>query len=466
MDQDAEIPVPMRISPTDYVIDPQAFTRGEALFEGHRWRAGKEEVIEWAEEDEETWYLDVLRSLVTSDAAASESANSDEKTERDEITLYTIWAPHTKHEDAEENKHHGTLYTLGVTGGDGGHVVDFVRPPRPFFGPKDGPYSVCAVYYVPDDPFGLSPFTAIEGQRKDLNVLARAVNDRAIRAKRVVLVDENDPTLADKIATAKDDLVIPVRGFDRNRVLEIAMGGVEAGDYQVLEYLRHRLERMVGLTDAQRGSPRGSTTATEAAIADEASDRRTDYIKLQFHRHVKRISEKAAWYIDQAEDVVIPLPETARDELQRLGVEVPDGAPLHSRSVKNLPGVEDLPFEDLELEIEPMSMVRMSEGLKRQQVTEVFGLIAQITQLAPMAPFVKWDRLVGMVGESFNMPGLGDLIDMDGIDEAAQQIQAREQMEMEQRAQGPQQQSKPQQPRTGLPGNQTGARLAGAARSR
>jgi hypothetical protein len=67
----------------------------------------------------------------------------------------------------------------------------------------------------------------------------------------------------------------------------------------------------------------------------------------------------------------------------------------------------------LEISIEPMSMERVTEGSSQQRAMRMFEFIGQAVQMMPMAPGVNWKELISTIGNAFNMPRLGELIDVD-----------------------------------------------------
>lgn len=402
-----------RVSQRRFVRDHMALSLEECRYLGHQWVSDKEDLLALAEEKEdEGWLPEIIDGLPTGlgNEHLARGWSIDAGPDRKEVLVYELWVPEHQGAGKKNDGFHGTIYTIAVaSGGDESEVIDFVREPRDFYGPRWGPYAVADVWKVPDDPYGLSPLVATEGQARDLNRHARASSDMAARYKRLILVDNTDGDLVEKIQSGENDLVIPISGIEKNKVIQIELGGITAHELSYLQLARDRLDRNSGLSEAKRGNASQGATATAEAIADEALDIRTDFMKAKFHRAIQQTLKTVTWYIAMNDQVRIALHP---DEGQVLGVGVPDQGPIMYQGGDLLP-TRGGGFDDLEVSIEPMSMERVTEGTSQQRAMRAFEFISQVVQLMPMAPGVNWKELIATVGNAFNLPRLGELIDVD-----------------------------------------------------
>ena len=418
--------------PQGYRLSQKMFFRdylgkhdSECRYFGHKWRRDKEDLIKRAKElPHEGWNLDALRETVTDNDTNRDRANEEPligANPRGEITARDIWVPEYELPDSpgRDKGFNGTIFTISAQtlprqrteefGGRNNKNLApdrsaFIRKPRPYYGPRTGPYYTFGIYTVPDHSYPLSPLIAVQSQQDDLNqhVIAASHNDN--QYKRLVFVDNTDPKLVQRVKDSEDSFVIPVSGMEANKVIQVELGGSTPQQWEMIRQKRERLDRNSGIFDAQRGLVAGAGTATEVAVADEASASRLGFIKHQFQDSTQRFLEGVAWYMFHDDRVDFPLgPEAA----EALGLPEPwfKGGIIEPGSGAT--------FDDLELEIEPYSMDRTSEGLQQKRTMEVTQLLMNIGQMAPMTPFLDWKTVLEWVGDSHNFPELPDVLDME-----------------------------------------------------
>lgn len=488
--------VKTRLSPRHYFRDPGALTAAEARYHGHSYIVDRQDLIDRAESEgkEAGWIIENVESTV-------ENAGVDEYRkahparatipDRKEVVVYEVWMRDYEDKDhpGGASGHHGTILTLGVSGGDAdgnGREARFLRDPIPYYGPASGPYNVCEIHDVPDDPYGLSPLVAVQGQTRDLNRHARGSSRAAAAYKRLILCDTTDPDFVDKVQLGEHDLVLPIEKVEKDRVLPVEIGGITQQNLAYLELARDRLDRNSGMTDAQRGLASGGTTATESAIADQNADIGVDFLRKRFHAFVREDLEKVLWYMWRDDDFALILGPDAGPELGIIQLEDLEQAVVtgHVTPEQAIAAAEEgrvmgpgdtlrfnvdansVAFETLSLEIEPMSMERTTAGMAQQRALQMFQLVSQVGQLVPVMPWVRWEELLDKLGDALNVPDLGDLIDVDLAAQAAGAMaspmpQATGSSPVGSQPAAPQPVTpQPQRQSTGLPGNQTGGALA------
>lgn len=411
-------PKAYRISPRHFFLDAKSLHFSKARFYGHDSIRDKDDLLSIAKANpDQGWNADVIEDLVAGAGTDEFYGRRDdgaerETPERNELIVREIFVPEHELEESKGHKKgfHGTIFTIGVgQSREGEERSEFIRKPRPFYGPKEGPYVLIGTYTVPDRPYPLSTIAAVESQTEDLNRHVTAMNLNADRYKRQVLVDAGRPDEAQKIAEGTDSMVIPVSNLDATKVKEIEIGGITTQHLAMVADKRDRLDRVAGMHDAQRGVVTGKGTATEVQEASESSDTRASYIMRRYQDGVASILNKVAWYLYYDDRVIFPLGSEAQQKLGMTGVEPWYYGGLHDPR-------SGATFEDIELEIEPHSMMRANEGLILKRTLEGLGFIMQAAPMMPQtAMYMDWPGIIADLGDALNMPQLGERINVQGL---------------------------------------------------
>tara|TARA_R100000458_G_scaffold52515_1_gene54074 strand:+ start:1155 stop:2999 length:1845 start_codon:yes stop_codon:yes gene_type:complete len=400
-------PVITRVPQKRFFVDPLATNLHEARFMGHKWVRDKEDLLAEARENPDAgWNSQALEQLAEG-TGTDELYDRPDAPDRGEIVAYEIWVPEI--EDAEtmgpDAGFHGTIYTLatGASQSEDERDTMMIREPRAYYGPRWGPYVFFGMYPVPDSIYPLSPITAVEGQVEDLNRHVSAAAHSAENYKKLVFTDASDPRLQQKLKES-DDYVIPVQGLDKQKMVQAEIGGMTPTQMSYIEAARDRLDRNSGIQEAQRGNVEGHGTATEVQIAEQAATIRLAFQKQQFQDAVERALRTVAWYLYYDDRIVFPLGQDAANELGMTDPWLVGGSHEEDSGAT---------FDDLELEIEPYSMERTTEGQQQRRAMEVLELITNISPMIPQAPYINWAELFTMLGDAMNVPKLEQLIDVD-----------------------------------------------------
>lgn len=380
-----------RVPAANVIIDSQCDTYHSARLLGHQFQRDLTDL-----QGDERYDQAVVEKLTADDQQAvgktpGEQAIRDpqaaaNKGLRGRVTLYELYFP--------ETRQIGTL-TLNSTGGG-----QWIRPLSPYKGPKQGPYVFFGVYLVPDQVYPLSPIAAMAEQDQELNAHAAAAAKEAGTAKNLVLVSADQPEIADQIANAPMNSVVKIKGLNSQNVLPVALGGTTQQRLEYLNLLLQRTDRNSGQSEAARGRAQG-VTATEASIADDAEDVRSEFIHRKYRDGVKDALGRVGFYFFHDPAVVAPVNFTD----PTTGMES-EGVFLGGVQ----PGQEDTDWSQFFLDIEPMSMRRVDP--QQQQATA--GMVLQIsTTIAPLViqfPYVNWPDILDMLGEAYNIPDLARII--------------------------------------------------------
>lgn len=398
-----------RISPDRFFMDPAATNVEDVRYMGHCWVIDRDDLLAQAER-EDGWDSEIINRVADNsgvDEVREGYSGKREIPDRQELVVYEVFVPEVNDEDIEEiddalgaQVFSGTIYTMIKGQSADGKKSDagFARKPRPYYGPRTGPYTVFGVYTVPDDPYPLSPIMALVPQMDDVNHHLRSMRYSASAYKRLIAVDSRNAKLAQDIRDKDDLYVVLADGIDPTQVVPIEIGGITPQQVQYSAMAQDRLDRVSGIHDAMRGNITGQPTATEVSVAESASGMRMAHLKRQFQECVNESMRNVAWFLFHDRKVMFPLGED--------GVPIV-GEPEPMFSASAMVGV----FDDLDLDIEAMSMERVSDIVLQKRSMEMLQLIGTLSQQVLAAPHVKWREVMSMVGDAMNIPNLGDLID-------------------------------------------------------
>ena len=417
-------PVVERISQKQFLIDPGCTRISDALFLGHEVRRARREMLDLANaEPDMGWDVKALKEAVAADPV---KVRRDAKytPERDEIVFYEVWVPGLELPESPgaAQGFHGTIVTLcsAVTAEGAEPMGKFLRKPRPYYGPRTGPYAMFGVYKVPDSPIPLSPLTAVEVQMSELNRHVRAASNAMLKHKRIVGV--NDPRTAQLVKDTGHDYVAVVPFEDgRAQVQEFELGGQTEQQAIWIRTCRERADRALGMDEALRGAVSGAGTATEHTIASEAAQARISYIKQAFSDSVTAVLEKVAFYMYHDDRIVFPLGEEVIRELAMS----PQAQPYFQGGGHGADS--GYQFEDLELEIEPYSMERASEGMAQKRALETHQLLINSLQAMQMYPDYPWQDHFQKIGNAMNAPDLPELVRPELLQRFAMDLQRMQQ---------------------------------------
>lgn len=421
------LPRVYRIAPERFFIDPAATSVEDARFMGHCYAVDKSDLIAKAESDE-SWDLEAIMDIPAgTDLDEIRDDNGRDVEDRKEFAVYEVWVPEADQAIAEAIDQvfgpgmvNGTIYTFVKGRSKSSKYDGYIRKPVPYFGPRQGPYTVFGVYTVPDDPYPLSPLMAVQSQISDLNEHLASVRSSAAAYKRLIMVDARNHKLAQDLKDRPHDYILLSDNLERERIVNLEVGGITQQQVQYSQIAQDRLDRVSGIHDAMRGNITGSATATEVAVAESSATMRMAHLKRQFQESVDDLGRSVCWYMWHDDRVAIPL---GREGVQMFI----EANPVFTGGVRS-PG-----WEDLEVSVDSYSMERVSEALVQKRAMELLQITTSVAQGMVAMPFVKWREILSVVGDALNVPHLADLIDQNAI---AQMQQAQAAAQMPQAPQG------------------------------
>lgn len=406
------LPKVYRINPEHFFVDPASMDLMNCKYMGHKYVSSKADLLAIAEKDK-TYNKETIEKIAEGSGVsdARQGYQSSYAGYRDEIAVYEVWIPSSK--PSKNGKFHGKIYTFAMNSeayGSEATDKDYgqIREPVDYYGPRTGPYSIFGFYTVPNNPYPLSPLVASNPIIRDLNNHYRAITYGAGAYKRLVLVDSKNRQLPQQIKDSPDLFVVPVDSLDGDRVVPLEIGGITQQQLAYVNDLQQRIDKLSGMSEVHRGNISGDATATEVSVAESASGMRMAHMQRQFRSALERIMKSVAWYLFHDDRVQLPLGQEGIDLLAEVDPVFKGGSGAGN-------------YEDLDLEIDPYSVEKTNQASQQRRATEVIGLIGNLSPLIPQAPYVDWPKLIDYLGQSLNMPELGNIIDMQGAAQAGQE---------------------------------------------
>jgi hypothetical protein len=425
-------PTVARLDQRCFGFDSEARSFEEARYVFHKVAEEKKALLERAEADaklpkdeREGWDVEVIKSMTeTQDYGIDE-------TRRDNVTLkvcyYEVWVPgiHIDEDKKPEDGYHGALFTIACDSSGKGMSP---RKPRDFWGPRWGPYTLYGIYTVPNRPWPLAPVQAAWRQIDDSNRHSEVIDRSAANYKRMIIVDESDRRFAKKVKDGKHDYVYTKSNPTRDTVQQLEIGGVTEEMLLVKQIMKERADRMLGMSDAEKGMITGSATATENAIASASSNVRTSWQTKKFWDACERNLQTVAWYLT-TEDTVMQLGDDAKEDFGPdtlyVGKITKEAWPRQRRVLQRMMPGADLPttppedwladngkgVDDYEVSIEVGSMARKDEMAEAAEADSFLTTILSVGQAMVAMPHVKWSELMEEYGHRRGYPELPSYFD-------------------------------------------------------
>lgn len=412
-------PTTFALSLEDFVWDPYAKRYSQARYQAHRIVRDRASALKEAREfPERGWNQTELLSLDGGLVDRHDKRREELRLTRDDVEFWEVWIPEeTLDEATDENGrkfkptaeegYNGTIYTVSEGAGD------FVRRPRPFWGPQDGPYNLSGHLFVPGELIPLSPIGATQVQAERLNAFLDATLEAIQGYARGWAIKGDDNTAKEVFKNFEDLGVFSLEGMGdddiREMVQQVEKGGITQQHLLIIDFLRLALEQASGMTEAQRGQVSGDATATEASIAQQASGQRMSYMTEKFiHSAIKPIAKKEAWYLAMHPSSRTPLGDQAEGLFLDPVTMQPIEQPVFVGGLDSAPMVDEL-----DIEVEPISMRFTTELLEAERAAQWDAWVLNTAQIRPMTPWVDWRGMDMKKAEQLRDPSLAKLIDND-----------------------------------------------------
>lgn len=408
-------PTTKRLPLDEYAWDPIAKQHAEARWQGHKITRDKEDIIAEASQNPAAgWNLSALDKLIEARERDKRRAMMSTDIDRNEVSYWEIWvgeitldeatdAEGTPFQPTSEEGFHGTIFTVGEG------VDEFIREPRPFFGPRDGAYTFNGYLYVPNESVPLSPLVATAAQAEIYNAVMESAIESIKGYKRGVAVGSDSGNLDEIIADFRDMGIFKVEAIEKlaDMMKEVEVLGLTPQHMAQLEMLRTLLERQSGISEAMQGTTSGAT-ATEASIASMSVGKRMGYMTEKFiNGVVKPMAKKEAWYC-----AMDPRSRTELGELaEGLFFDPNTGQPIEMPVLVG--GTEHLDLlESHDIEIQPISMRYTTEMLEAERAASWEAFLLSTAPMIPQIPYIDWALVYSRKAEQLGDPSLARTIDV------------------------------------------------------
>jgi len=451
-------PISRRVPPHRFIIDYRCEEFQQARFMGHVWKRDHKDLLK-----RKGFNHDAIKKIawdVGLEKIGTPTNDYKNGPSRKEIVGYEIWVPeHTLPEARGRMGVHGTIFTMGV--GVNGRDVSrpqWIKKPRPYYGPSNGPYTMFGTYHVPGSVYPLSPLAATYQQVKELNAHSVAASRSAAAYKSFIGYNPANPNAGLAAKHARNGEVVPIENMSED-IRELQVGGVKPEMYDYLGKLHERRDRVTGLSDAARGNVTGVGTATEVADASAQRDSRLSLVKKQFNSQTSEVLDIAGHFIFNSEFVrfkmssaaalkINPRPKSLPQpsEADKIAAQIENGEiddpfnlgllPFGKRvdvireqlewnpevtfptdepgdQLESMAQMTGMAYEDLQLQLDPASMERVDQALLQKQASDQATLVSQMAPVMLQTPHIEWEMLFDTWGLSLNNRNFADLIKGD-----------------------------------------------------
>lgn len=394
-----------RVPPKRLIYDARALEWEETLMRGDEQVVSKSALQRYVKRmpPSEGWLPEVIDGLAV--GAGMERILSQKELQsgnRDDLVVRMIWFPDEQLDEdmGPEQGFFGTVRWYAESERNQGrkHCGNLVeiRKPQPWFGPRTGPYGMQGQHYVPDQVEPLSMLIALRHVAKSFGVRSKTMEDAMSQYRRFAVAGgaAGRRDIVRNIKNAKHNSVLGIPGFDGKNIKEVTTGGIDAAMSAAYQFDAERVERIMGLSNAQRGQTKAGVTATAEIQAAGGANARAAGTRDNFYDMVREIGYGIAWMMDANENFYMTLPPAIAEQT---GVSI--GAIRGGRK-------DGESFDDYELNVEPLSMKYRSEEEKQavaQMELELFS------KLAPLVPQTIWwdsEQTLRQIGEAYGIVDL------------------------------------------------------------
>jgi hypothetical protein len=406
------IPVVRRVPQHRFNQDPLCLKESQARWKSQLVVRDQGDLLSEAERfPDRGWNKAAIKQMTTGTELRKARPNREgvRSVDRKEVCFYEVWIPEEELDESlgPQFGMHGTIRTIACGRADDEFAE--IRKPRPYYGPAEGPFVLFGTHVVPDEPWPLSAMYPVQTQVRDLNNHGVSIREAAARHKKIGLGDAMNPADSERIKNAKNGDFLLVNGLDKQKVVELSVGGIDEAMLVYRNFARDLLDKASAMSDALRGNVTGDATAYENAVAQGASDVRAAFVKRQYQAGMRAVGRRGGWYLFHDERSRIPLEngdvfqggsgKDAADAIRKQypGIEIPD----------DFVPVPRVPFDHLDIDLEPTAMERQDQATMQRNELQLFQIVAQTIPLMAQFPdATNWRARFERLGRAFNDPGL------------------------------------------------------------
>jgi hypothetical protein len=392
-----------RVDLDDFVYDTHARDWSEVGFIGHRFRAPLSVIRD------SKIYGKARKKLEPSiDAMYNKEGDerismlgrtyySEQEEFEDMVDLWEVYLPR-----------HRVVLTLADDYNEGPSNLGLDEPLRQvgWVGPDCGPYHILGLGTVPGNIMPKAPLQDLFDLHMAVNNVMRKLIRTSQRLKQVLLVRNSSSNDAERINAANDGESVLVDSPEG--IKEAVFSTQTLQNLQlVLEAMRGLFNWLAGNLDMLGGLSAESRTATQDKMLNENASRTLSDMQKRSTDFVSNVLESLCWFWHH--DPV----RTMKSKYTVPGLDVGIGRQVSPQVRKQVP------FEDMEIRVDPYSMQHSTPQSRMQMLTQVMQGI-----LIPMMPILQQQGInidinsyLAKVAQYQDMP---DLLDVTTIQEPPQ----------------------------------------------
>jgi len=406
---DADSPFISRITPYNYLIDPEANTQRDARWEGEM------RFLDWEKDimsnPDDYINLDKAKELVSEYITNTEINNYNEEMTGDTNKAFgliqsgspTITANTVKRLKIYEiyDKIERKIIWLA----DGKVEIKVMDYPDYI---QDSPYCVMTFNKTPDFFYGRTDYDISESLYLELNLLSNRMTEFSRRMIPKYIANKNafanQKEISDLLRSEMCE-IIPIAGNvpPENSIFPIPIVGLPKENVELLQLLTQQLNETTGITEYAKGSASGAKTATEASLMQAGATTRSAFRQRIIDRFVTQMVRKLFFVLKHT--VTAPkwisiagkYPLTKVNEMTGESFIFTDAAgnPILNKQ-HGFFLTPDLLQADLQIEIEAGSMALANSIQKQQTSLNMYNLLAS-------NPLVNMKELLKEVFKNFNL---------------------------------------------------------------
>ncbi len=222
-------------------------------------------------------------------------------------------------------------------------------------GPERGPYHILPLFESLDDVIPTSPAHDLMPLHKYINVLQRKFGARAVQSKNILAYEDTAAKDAERIDRAGDGSKVKVSNVDKLK--ELYLGRQDPADWNAEIRAEQQFDALAGNLAGLGGLGPQSKTATQDQMLMSAANAVLDNMRRKIVSVTRNIIEDIAWYVYND-------PVTTFE----VSLEAPGMPSLTIQSALSFEQRQAVPFEALEIEIQPYSMREDTPDQKAERV--------------------------------------------------------------------------------------------------
>jgi len=406
------------IHPRLFAVDSRATSMDRTEYQFHRWFASAADIEEEAANPDSDWDLDEVSTLVldagsTRDAASAvdpRRGNQVDSLNADQLEFLSIWVPGLETDGkGPDEGYNGSILTLARSNtGNEANKWRMPKPPLPYFGPETGPYEEFGAYKVNGKLWPMGPLCANYGNIEALNATTRGIDIANAEGKNALLYDQSNMEAAEAINNADSGVLVGIPNLQSTSILPATFGFASPQQYTAHAMHKDVLQRNSGMNDASQGNVTGKGTATENAISNETTMRRSAALYHTFSKSVVRCLEKVAHFFFWDEDIEFLLGEEFFEAESDL--DLPPGSKAVFRGGQQKSN-RSVSLQDYEIEIEPYSMGRTDQVQLSSSLGIWTNYLMTTAQMRQAFPWIDWQAMDELYAMQLNMPEFARIVD-------------------------------------------------------